>query len=116
MSYGLRKCVAFDSVPRQCLLTKLESIGIVGEFLKRFMSFLTGRKHKICADAYAKNGIPQGSVLGPIVFVIFINDMPNAVKNSFILSVDDAKLYRPILIKEDASSLQQVIDSLVRCL
>ena len=45
---------------------------------------------------------------------MFINDMPNGITNSCMLFADDAKLYRPILIKEDASSLQEVIDSLVR--
>ena len=62
----------------------------------------------------AKSGIPQGSVLGPTLFVIFINDMPNAIKNSCMLFADDAKLYRTIQTKEDASSLQEDIDSLVR--
>ena len=84
------------------------------------MSFLTGRKHKVCVDgeysswARAKSGIPQGSVLGPTLFVIFINDMPNAIKNSCMLFADDAKLYRTIQTKGDASSLQEDIDSLVR--
>ena len=59
-------------VPHHRLLKKLESIGIVGEFLKWIMSFLTGRKHKVCV------GLMQG-VLGPISFVIFINDMPNTI-------------------------------------
>ena len=60
------------------------------------MSFLTGLKHKVCIDgelstcAYAKSGIPHGSVLGPIMFVIFINDMPTAIKNSCMLFPDDA--------------------------
>ena len=109
---------AFDTVPH--LLIKLESIGIVGEILRWIMSFLTGRKHKVCVDgecsswACAKSGISQGSVLGPTLFVIFINDMSNAIKNSCMLFADDAKLYRTIQTKEDASSLQEDIDSLVR--
>ena len=62
------------------------------------MSFLTGRKHKVRVDgefsswANAKSGVPQGSVLGPILFVIFINDIPNAITNSCMLFADDAKL------------------------
>ena len=102
---------ACDTVPHQRLLIKVESIGIVGEILRWIMSFLTGRKHKVCVDgecsswACAKSRIPQGSVLGPTLFVIFINDMPNAIKNSCMLFADDAKLYRTIQTKEDASSL-----------
>ena len=109
---------AFDTVPQR-LLIKLESIGIVGEILRWIMSFLTGRKHKVCVDgecsswACAKSGI-LGSVLGTALFAIFINDMPNAIKNSCMLFADHAKLYRTIQTKEDASSLQEDIDSLVR--
>ena len=84
------------------------------------MLFLIGRKHKVCVDgecsswARVNSGIQQGSVLGPTLFVIFINDMPNAIKNSCVFFADDAKLYRTIQTKEDASSLQEDIDGLVR--
>ena len=56
-------------------------------------------------------GIPQGSVLGPIMFVIFINDMPIAIKTTCMLFADDTKLYRPILKKEDALSIQEDINT-----
>ena len=48
--------------------------------------------------AYAKSGVPQGSLLGPISFVIFINDMPNLVQSSCKSFADDAKIYTSIKI------------------
>ena len=87
--------------------------------LEWIKAFLTGRRHRVYVDCelsnwlYAKSGIPQGSVLGPTLFVVFINDIPKAVKNCCKIFADDAKLYRPILTEEDASSLQKDIDSLV---
>ena len=87
--------------------------------MKWIKAFLTGRKHRVHVDGElsswinAKSGIPQGSVLGPTLFILFINDMPKAIKNCCKIFADDAKLYRPILTKEDASSLQEDIDNLV---
>ena len=52
-------------------------------------------------------------MLGPILFVIFINDMPNVVKNCCKLFADDAKLYRPVLSEADTQSLQSDIDNLM---
>ena len=59
-------------------------------------------------------GTPQGSILGPILFTLFINDIPEGLFNPCKIFADDAKLYRPILSKGDASSLQKDIDSLVQ--
>ena len=59
---------------------------------------------------YAKSGIPQGSVLGPILFVIFINDLPFAIKNCCKLFADDTKLYRT---EDDTTSMQDDIKRLV---
>ena len=91
---------AFDSVPHQRLLAKLERSGIKGDILQWIRSFLKGRCQCVNVDGTRSgwrdvtSGIPQGSVIGPILFVIFINDMPQVVKQNFCkLFADDSKLY-----------------------
>ena len=99
-------------------MVKLESAGIKGEVLQWIITLLTNRRHRVRVEgklsnwAYAKRGVPQGSVLGPILFVIFINDMPNLVRNSCKLFADDAKIYTSIKTNADTSSLKGDINSL----
>ena len=91
---------AFDSVAHNRLLQKLESIGISGDLLNWIKSFLSDRTQCVNVDGKLSklvkviSGIPQGSVIGPLLFVIFINDMPDDVKFNFCkLFADDCKLY-----------------------
>ena len=100
---------AFDSVPHRRLLRKLENNGIIGNTLAWIKSFLSGRKQCVkigneCSRWISVlSGIPQGSVLGPILFVLFINDMPDVV-NSFIqLFADDAKIFDTVHLREEHS-------------
>ena len=89
---------AFDSVPHKRLLIKLQSYGIHGKLLEWIRSFLSNRRQRVRVDgvysewAHVKSGVPQGSVLGPILFVLYINDMPKVVENTCKLFADDAKL------------------------
>ena len=93
---------AFDSVPHQRLLEKVRNFGITGNVHNWVKSFLSGRKQRVCVEAElsswagVKSGIPQGSVLGPTLFVIFINDMPDIVRSVCLLFADDAKIFRSI--------------------
>ena len=110
---------AFDSVPHKRLAVKLKSLGINGEVLRWIETFLSGRRHRVSIDGelsdwvYVKSGIPQGSVLGPILFVVFINDMPRVSNNCCKLFADDAKIYSAIHSEDDTVSLQNDINSLV---
>ena len=108
----------FDSVSHKRLLVKLESTGIKGEVMQWIITFLTNRRHSVSVEgklsnwAYAKSGVPQSSVLGPIIFDIFINDVPNLVRSSCKHFADDAKIYTSIKTNADTSSLQGDINSI----
>ena len=110
---------AFDSVPHIRLLTKLESYGVTGNTLHWIKDFLVGRKQRVNIQgsvsewAQVKSGVPQGSVLGPVLFVSFINDLPDAVNSLCSMYADDTKVYRKINNLQDRNMLQEDIDKLV---
>ena len=100
---------AFDKVPHNELLFKLESLGIRGNLLAWFRSYFSGRRHRVLINGKASDylpitsGVPQGSVLGPLLFLIYINDMPNCISSetSFALFADDSKCFTVILVQDD---------------
>ena len=106
---------AFDSVPHQRLLRKLESFGIQGNLYAWIASFLIQRYQMVKVNgttsepALVKSGVPQGSVLGPVLFILYINDMVEVTKSNLKLYADDAKLYRPIVCDQDRQILQEDI-------
>ena len=112
---------AFDKVPHKRLIHKVKNYGITDKVLGWVESFLSGRTQcvkinsSISKNAPVTSGIPQGSVLGPILFVIYINDMPEVVdKNSFVyLFADDTKVFRKIACNLDSKTLQIDIDALM---
>ena len=90
---------AFDTVDHQIMLDKLEAYGIRGPELAWFASYLSGRKHSVKIKNYCsefKNlsiGLPQGSLLSPVLFLLYINDLANLSKNIFpIMYADDTTL------------------------
>ena len=109
---------AFDTVPHQRLLTKLRGYGIEGRILTWIEAFLTDRRRGVVINdirsswADVTSTIPQGSVLGPMLFICYINDMPSSVQSSIYLFADDAKLYRNIASDDDPTALQHDIQQL----
>ena len=111
---------AFDTVSHNKLLQKLHGLGIQGNAWTWIKEFLTGRKQKVRVnDAFSDweavvNGVPQGSVLGPVLFLVYINDLPEAEgAESLKLFSDDAKLDGCITSKED--SLDKMLDWSEEC-
>ena len=109
---------AFDTVPHRRLLGKLESYGIRGSILNWVNAFLIERSQVVKVNntesklAHVLSGVPQGSVLGPVLFVIYIHDLPETVQPDILLFADDTKVMRTITIREDSCSLQSDVDSL----
>ena len=89
---------AFDKVPHRRLLVKLEAYGINGKVLRWIEAFLSGRQQRVnVRGAFSEwsavtSGVPQGSVLGPILFIIYVNDLPDCIQSYLNIFADDTKL------------------------
>ena len=111
---------AFDTVAHLRLLIKAESYGIVGELLTWIENFLTNRKQRVRVGSETsswssvESGIPQGSVLGPILFIIYINDLPDCVNkdSDCYMFADDSKVYRRSDKPGQTTILQNDLDNL----
>ena len=101
------------------LIQKLGKFGIKGPLLQWFTSYLYGRLQRVVIDGKASewlkvtSGFPQGSIIGPPLFLVFINDMPDVVSDfTLALFADDAKFLRLIRLTEDCLALQSDIDKM----
>ena len=109
---------AFEKVPHQRLLHKLDYYGVRGDILRWIQSFLGYRKQQVLlervmsAEAEVISGVPQGTVLGPLLFLAFINDLLESTASDTRLFADDALLYHHIGSSDDAKQLQQDLDVL----
>ena len=109
---------AFDKVSHSKLLWKLHQYGIRGKVLGWIQAFLGNRSQQVVIDGEESNsipvnsGVPQGSVLGPILFLAYINDLPGGI-SQVRLFADDTALYLTIKGEEDSSALQKDLDTLL---
>ena len=106
---------AFDLMPHNVLLNKLASFGFDDNFIKLFTSYLSNRyqivkvNHSFSSPRLVSSGVPQGSVLGPLLFLIFINDLPLSCSSNCFLFADDSKILNNVsqlpVIQDDIHNL-----------
>ena len=109
---------AFDKVSHRHLLSKLDFYGIKGDTLMWIGQWLTGRTQQVIVDgesspkSHVRSGVPQGTVLGPLMFLIYINDIGLGINSSVRLFADDSLVYRVVESELDAAALQCDLDRL----
>jgi len=110
---------AFDCVPHQPLIDKLHNIGLHPHIINWIHSYLAERKQRVVLNGETSeslnvtSGVPQGSILGPLLFLIYIDDITKLSLSDgtkLILYADDLLLYRPISCPQDHHLLQHDVD------
>ena len=111
-------CKAFDEVPHCHLFSKLQFYGVQGSLWRWIKNFLTNHSHQVIIDNKRSDscnvisGVPQGTVLAPLLFLIYCNDLPLHVSNKVRLYTDNVILYSYIYSMDDCCKLQKDLDSL----
>ena len=116
--YGLSK--TFDKVHHCRLIAKLEAYNLHHEIICWIKEYFKGISQ--CVELIVKtsswlqvtSGTPQGSVLGPLLFLIYINDLPDNINSEVYMYADDTKIYREIKTIEDRTILQSDLDTLTK--
>lgn len=110
---------AFDKVPHKRLLLKLSHLNLNPLVMNWLRNFLTHREQFVYANKFSSprspvtSGVPQGTVLGPLLFLIYINDLPSNISSTIRLFADDCVIYRPISSSTDVDILQQDLNRIV---
>ena len=110
----------FGTVDHNVLLPKLKAYRVSGQLLTWFTNYLSGQLQRDVIDgttsqwAPVTSGVPQGSLLGPLLFIIFINDLPDAAIVDVFTSLyaDDTKIYRNINTSDDCMSMQKTLTNM----
>ena len=111
---------AFDNVPHQRLIHTLKAHGMGNNIINWIEQWLTDRRQRVVVDGEVSSwksllsGVPQGSVLGPILLLVYIDDLEEGVTGNILKFADDTKLFRKTKEIGDKQKLQNYIDKLVR--
>ena len=115
-----RAIKAVHRVPHHKLLYKLSHYGIQGSLLSWIQVFLTKRTQRVALEGvlsnqcFATSGVSQGTVLGPLLFLIYINDLPLCISPTMRLFADDCFLYCRINSPVDCQNIQKDLDALTK--
>ena len=102
---------AFNKVPHQRLLLKLKAHGLGNDIINWIVEWLTHRRQRVIVGGEISNwnsvlsGVPQRSVLGPILFLIYINDLEDDISSKILKSADDTKVFRKVTNVTNKQSL-----------
>ena len=103
---------AFDTIPHQRLLSNVHAYGIRGKVYEWIRNFLLNRRQRVVLNnskstwSEVISSVPQGSVLGPILFILYINDLPDVISCISKLFADDTELYRSVDSYGDSNTIQ----------
>ena len=107
-------------MPHQRLILELKAHGIGNDVINWIEKWLTHRRQRVIVDGEISNwksvlsGVPQGSVLGPVLFLIYINDLEDDISSKVLKFADDTKVLRKVTNDTDKQSLQDDLDKLVK--
>ena len=110
----------FDTMPHKRLLYKIKYYGTTGNLLRWIAEFLSNRLQCVVLNGKksswqdVKSGIPQGSILGPLLFLVYVNNLPRSITSHVFLFADDTKLIQSISTLADHAQLQTDLDNLAK--